>query len=396
MEHEGGYELVGLELVRVSMPLRKPWVSEAGRFSRRDSLLVRAVMRRRSPSGEQHEVEGWGECGAFPDPTYTSEYTAGAVEVSLQYLVPALFRAGASRATDVRTALAAIRGHRMAKTAFELALLDAELRGAGRSMASFFSAFSEGDHPHRATVTAGVAVGMAATTSELLDEVARCVDQGYGRVKLKIGPGWDLRPVSAVRECWPGLVLFVDANGSYQDLPLSEATDLLRMLEPFDLACLEQPLGDDDLLGHSELARRIGVPICLDESLTSLGGVAVALDLGACSIVSVKAGRLGGYLEAVRVHDLCAQRNVPTWYGGMVETGIARAANVALAALPNFSLPGDLSATGRFFEKDLTSPIAIQPGGHIVVPDGPGSGVTVDTEAVKEFSTWRRWCPVAG
>jgi o-succinylbenzoate synthase len=171
---------------------------------------------------------------------------------------------------------------------------------------------------------------------------------------------------------------------------------LLGRLEPFHLACIEQPLGDEDLAGHAELARHIRVPICLDESLTSLGAVALALDMGACSVVNIKAGRVGGYLEAVRVHDLCAQRQVPTWCGGMVETGIARAFNVALASLPNFSLPGDLSATGRFFETDLTSPLPLQPGGTIAVPDGPGTGVTVDSDVVSSFSTWRRWCPVAG
>jgi O-succinylbenzoate synthase len=171
---------------------------------------------------------------------------------------------------------------------------------------------------------------------------------------------------------------------------------LLGRLEPFDLACIEQPLGDEDLAGHAQLARHIRVPICLDESLTSLGAVTLALDMGACSVVNIKAGRMGGYLEAVRVNDLCAQRKVPTWCGGMVETGIARAFNVALAALPNFSLPGDLAATGRFFETDLTSPLPLQPGGTIAVPDGPGSGVTVHGDVVSSFATWRRWCPVAG
>jgi O-succinylbenzoate synthase len=189
--------------------------------------------------------------------------------------------------------------------------------------------------------------------------------------------------------------LFADANGSYQDLPLYQAAELLGGLEPFELACIEQPLGDEDLAGHAELARRIGVPVCLDEPLTSRGAVTAALDLGACSVVNIKAGRVGGYLEAVRVHDLCAQRQVPTWYGGLVETGIARAGNVALAALPNFSLPGDLSATGRFFETDLTSPLPLEPGGTITVPDGPGSGVTVYGDVVRQFTTWRQWCSAA-
>jgi o-succinylbenzoate synthase len=382
--------------VRVSVPLRKTWVSEAGTFSRRDSLLVRAVLAPEGPRRADQQVEGWGECGALPGPTYTSEYTAAAVEVSLHYLVPALLGAGARRAVDVGPALAGVRGHKMAKAAFEAALLDADLRATGRSMASFFSASSVGGKPPRSAVTAGISVGIAASTAELLDEVEGAMDQGYRRVKLKIGPGHDLEPVAAVRERWPGLALFADANGSYQDLPLAATAELLGKLEPFDLACIEQPLGDEDLAGHAELARRVRLPICLDESLTSSHAVAVALDMGACSVVNIKAGRVGGYLEAVRVHDLCAARRVPVWCGGMVETGIARAANVALAALPNFSLPGDLSATGRFFETDLTSPLSLLPDGTIVVPDGPGSGVTVHGDVVGSLSTWRRWCPVAG
>ena len=388
-------QLLGLELVRVSLPLRKSWVSEAGTFSSRDSLLVRAVLSCPDELGGRREVEGWGECGALPDPTYTSEYTAGAVEVCLRYLVPAVFRARVARAVDVRAALASTKGHNMAKSALEAAILDAELRATGQSMASFFSSFSDSGRPHRPVVPAGVAVGMARSTDEMVDDVERCVEQGYRRVKLKIGPGWDLGPVSAVRERWPDLVLFADANGSYQDLPLYQAAELLGGLEPFELACIEQPLGDEDLAGHAELARRIGVPVCLDEPLTSRGAVTAALDLGACSVVNIKAGRVGGYLEAVRVHDLCAQRQVPTWYGGLVETGIARAGNVALAALPNFSLPGDLSATGRFFETDLTSPLPLEPGGTITVPDGPGSGVTVYGDVVRQFTTWRQWCSAA-
>ena len=312
--------------------------------------------------------------------------------MSERYLVPALFRTGASRATDVRPALAGVKGNGMAKAAFEAALLDAELRAAGRSMASFFAELSEGGQPARSTVTAGVTIGIAASVAKLLEEVEQCVGMGYGRVKVKIGPGRDLQPVSAIRERWPDLVLFADANGAYQHLPHSEAVELLGQLAPFGLACIEQPLGEEDLLGHAELARRIRVPVCLDEPLTSASAVLVALSLRACSVVSIKAGRMGGFLEAVRAHDLCAQRHVPVWYGGMIETGIARSANLALASLPNFTLPGDLSATGHFFERDLTSPLPLAPGGVIAVPDGPGNGVTVDPDAVNEFSVWRKWC----
>lgn len=377
------------------LPLSRPWASAAGTFSARDSLLVRAVLRYGSGTGDRVEVEGWGECTALPGPTYSSEYTAAAVEVSERFLLPALLSAKVATAADVAPALAAVKGHKMAKCAFEAALLDAELRGAGLRMADFLAGLSRSGQRPKASVVAGVAVGLPSSLGELLDEVERYVEAGYVRVKLKITPGWDHDPVAAVRRRWPGLVLFADANGTYADLPLVEVAAQLARLDGFGLACIEQPLGDDDLAGHSELARELRTPLCLDEALTSLASVTLALDMGACSVVNVKAGRLGGYLQAVRVHDLCAAREVPVWCGGMVETGIGRAANVALASLPNFSLPGDLSASGRFFEKDLTTPLNMGPGGTIALPEGTGSGVSVSNEALNAFSTWRCWCPAS-
>jgi len=375
------------------VPLRKPWASAAGSFSERDSLLVRAVLRYESDGGERAEFEGWGECTALPEPTYSSEYTAGAIEVSESYLLPALLSAKVATAADAAPALAAVKGHKMAKSAFEAALLDAELRAAGIPMADFLASLSRLGEPPKPVVVAGVAVGLHTSLEELLDEVERYVEEGYLRVKLKIAPGWDDTPLAELRLCWPDLVLFADANGAYAEMSPAEVAERLGRLDGHGLACIEQPLGDDDLAGHRELARQLRTPLCLDEALTSVASVRAALDMGACSVVNVKAGRLGGYLEAVRVHDLCADRGVPVWCGGMVETGIGRAANVALAALPNFILPGDLSASGRFFERDLAGPLGLGPGGTIPVPGGPGSGVTVSQEALRTFATWRRWYP---
>jgi O-succinylbenzoate synthase len=288
-------------------------------------------------------------------------------------------------------ALAGVKGHNMAKAAFEAAVLDAELRASGARMADFLSGQSRMGTGPALKVVAGVAVGLTGSVGELLDEVALRVEEGYRRVKLKVRPGWDTEPVAAVRTRWPALVLFADANGCYGQLPIDEAGERLARLDTYGLACLEQPLGDDDLAGHAELARRLRTPLCLDEALSSSTAVASAIRTGACSVVNIKAGRMGGYLEAVRAHDICAEHQVPVWCGGMVETGIARAANLALASLPNFSLPGDLSATGRFFATDLAGPLPLAPDGTIAVPGGPGCGVPVDLDALARFSTFRSW-----
>ena len=227
----------------------------------------------------------------------------------------------------------------------------------------------------------GVAVGIADSVPELLDEVAGYVDAGYRRVKLKIQPGWDIEPVAAFRERFGAVPLQVDANGSYR---LADAP-LLRALDPFDLLLIEQPLAEDDLAAHAELARLIETPICLDESITSARVARDAIELGACSVVCIKPGRVGGYFEAVRVHDVCREHGVAAWCGGMLETGLGRAANLALAALPGFTLPGDLSASDRYFARDLTAPFVLDDG-RLAVPTAPGIGVEPDPDALRDFT----------
>lgn len=318
------------------------------------------------------DSEGWGECSAFPAPNYSPEWTGGAWAVLRHHLVP-LALGGAD--------LAAIKGNPMAKSALELAILDAQLRAAGVSLAHRLGGT-------RARVAAGVAIGLAASVPDLLAEVGRRVEEGYPRVKLKIQPGWDVAPVQAVREQFPTLALQVDANGTYEP---ADGAHLSR-LDDFDLLCLEQPLGDDDLVGHAVLAGKMRTPICLDESITSAHGAANAIALAACRVINIKPGRVGGYLEAVRIHDLCALRGVPVWCGGMLETGVGRHANLALASLPNFSLPGDLSGSDRFYTDDLTDPIVLGPDGTIAVPDGPGTGAQIRFDVLDGATVERLWC----
>ena len=367
-------KLQGIELRRVSMPLVAPFRTSFGTETTRDVLLVEVVTG---------DAEGWGECVAMADPRYSPEYTEGAADLLRRHLVPALAATPRLDAYAVGPALAAFKGHRMAKAALETAGLDAELRAQDRPLARELGAVHD-------RVPCGVSVGIMSSIGELLDAVGGYLEAGYLRIKLKIEPGWDVEPVRAVRERFGDEVLLqVDANTAYT---VADARHLAR-LDPFDLLLIEQPLDEEDILGHAELARQIGTPVCLDESITSARSAAAAISLGAAAIVNVKPGRVGGYLEARRIHDVCAAHGVPVWCGGMLETGLGRAANVALAALPGFTLPGDTSASDRYFRTDLTEPFVLRDG-HLTVPTGPGLGVAPLPEILREVTTATEWMPV--
>ena len=347
--------LEALELRRISVPLRTPFRTSFGTETDRDILLVKAVTS---------EGEGWGECVAGISPSYSSEYISGAQHVIKEFIAPRLFAAPSLTAAEIAEILEPIKGHRMAKAAVEMAILDAELRSTGRSFARFLGGVRE-------SVDTGVSVGIHDDIGELLDAVDGYVDQGYMRIKLKIEPGNDIEHVRAVREKFgPDLLLQVDANTAYR---LSDARHL-ALLDEYDLLLIEQPLPEEEVRAHAELAKSVRTPICLDESITSSQAAADAIAIGACSIVNIKAGRVGGYLEARRVHDVCAAHGVPVWCGGMLETGLGRAANVALASLPNFTLPGDTSASDRYWATDITEPFVLE-NGRVRVPTGPGLGV---------------------
>ena len=357
-----------VELRRIRMPLVAPFRTSFGVERERDILLVKVTT---------DQAEGWGECVAGHEPLYSSEYADGAQRVIRDHLLPRLARVADLGAARVAPALAAVKGHPMAKAAVELAVLDAELRAHGMPLAGYLGAV-------RDRVPAGVSVGIMDSVPQLLEVVDGYLAAGYARIKLKIEPGWDVEPVRAVRERFGDVLLQVDANTAYT---LADAPRLAR-LDPFDLLLMEQPLPEDDVRGHAELARHIRTPLCLDESITSARAAADAIAIGACAIVNIKAGRVGGFLEARRVHDVCAAHGVPVWCGGMLETGLGRAANLALAGLPNFTLPGDTSASDRYWRRELiTEPFTLEPTGVVRVPSGPGLGVTVDEEVLAEITT---------
>src|SRR5437868_4009933 len=271
----------------------------------------------------------------------------------------------------------AMRPEAVEMRAIEMAVLDAELRARGESFGHFFGGV-------RREVDCGVSVGIHASIAELLVTVGSYLDQGYRRIKLKIKPGWDVEPVRAVREKFGDVPLQVDANTAYS---LSDAEHLAE-LDPFELLLIEQPMPEEQVLAHATLATVVKTPICLDESIHSLQSAADAIAIGACRIVNIKPGRVGGYLEARRIHDLCAERGVPVWMGGMLETGIGRAGNVAMAAMPNFTLPGDTSASNRYYHRDVTEPFVLHEG-RLKVPTGPGLGVSVDQEYLDSITSWK-------
>jgi len=359
-------KLEAIELRRIALPLVTPFRTSFGTQTERDILLVRVI----GPG-----AEGWGECVALMSPTYSAEYVDGAQHVMQSFLLPRLFEAGEVGAHEVAEVLRPYQGHRMAKAAIEMAVLDAELRTAGRSWGTEMGALAD-------RVASGVSVGIFDSVPELLDHVQGYVDEGYVRIKLKIEPGWDIEPVAAVRERFGDIPLQVDANTAYR---LGDAKHLAK-LDPFDLLLIEQPLPEEHVRAHAELRKVVRTPICLDESIVSAQSCVDAILMGAVDIVNVKWGRVGGYLEARRIADICRAHDIPVWCGGMIETGLGRAGNAALAAHPAFQLPGDISASARFYAQDIvTEPIVLEDG-YVRVPTGPGLGVTLDHAFLDEVT----------
>jgi O-succinylbenzoate synthase len=358
-----------VELRRVRMPLVAPFRTSFGTQHERDVLLVRV---------EAFGAEGWGECVAMSQPIYNEEYVGGAQDVLSNVLVPAAITSDLAEAADLARVLASYHGNRMAKAALEMALLDAELRSQGRTFADALGATVD-------RVPSGVSVGIFDSIGDLLEALNNYLGAGYKRIKLKIEPGADIDVVSTVRATFGDVPLQVDANAAYT---IDDVAHLAR-LDEFGLLLIEQPFPEDHLLDHVRLAERIDTPVCLDESITSLAACMDAIDLGATQIVNIKAGRVGGYLAAREIAEACAARDVPVWCGGMVETGLGRAANAALAAHPAMGLIGDVSASSRFFTRDIVTEPAVLEDGQIRVPDGPGLGVEVDLDYLDEITTER-------
>nr|BCX01766.1 MAG: o-succinylbenzoate synthase [Bacteroidota bacterium] len=359
--------LDGITLFLIRLPLKAPFETSTGRITHREAILLRL---------EAGSLEGWGECVAGSVPDYSYETTGTAWHVLRDLLIPAALRHDWQGPEDLQRLSAWIRGHPMARAGLEMALWDLWGQQKNRSLRDLLGG-------ERDQVPVGVSIGIQPSIEELLRTVEGFVAQGYRRVKLKIKPGREVGEVRAVREAFPELPLQVDANAAYR----LEDAPVLKELDAFDLLLIEQPLDEDDLLEHARLQAQLRTPICLDESIKSARHARWALEMGACRVINIKPGRVGGLLEARRIHELCQQRGVPVWCGGMLETGIGRASNLAIATLPGFTLPGDLSASDRYYvEEVIDPPFALEPDGTIRVPGGPGLGVTVRLDRILRYT----------
>ncbi len=356
-----------LTLREIRMALVTPFETSFGRISDRRILLLEA---------DVDGTIGWGEVVAGESPFYHPETVETAWHILCDFIWPMLKGREFSSAAEIWGMLARIRGHNMAKAGLEAAVWDAEARQKGVPLWKLLGGTLE-------EIPCGVSIGIRPTLDELAGAVQRAISEGYQRIKVKIKPGWDVEPVARLREKFPRIRLMVDANSAYR----LEDWPLLKRLEPYYLMMIEQPLGWDDLYAHAELQKKLETPICLDECILTEEHAHAAIELGACRIINLKLGRVGGYTPARRIHDLCAARQIPVWCGGMLESGIGRAHNIALSTLPNFSLPGDVAASRRYWEQDIIEPeVEVGSHGTIRVPTAPGIGFELRLDRIEQLT----------
>ncbi|MFI5457794.1 MAG: o-succinylbenzoate synthase [Isosphaerales bacterium] len=355
-------ERIDLRIVR--LPLVRPFQTSSSKKEHLDHILVRIVAG---------GVIGWGECASPSDPYYCPETTETCWHILRDFLAPLVLGREWSTIDELVGFHRLVKGNRFARAGLEMACWDALARTQGQPLRLLLGGT-------RSEILSGVSLGIEDRIEPLLDLIARYLEEGYRRIKLKIEPGRDVEVVRRVRERYPTIALQVDANSAYtlDDLPT------LKVLDDFDLLLIEQPLAHDDIIDHARLQAALRTPICLDESIHSAGDARKALDLDACRVINIKVSRLGGMLEAKRVHDLCFARGVPVWCGGMHEFGIGRAANVAIASLPGFTIPGDISGSDKYYAEDIVEPPILAHDGAITVFEGTGLGVEAVEERIKE------------
>jgi o-succinylbenzoate synthase len=359
-----------LVLREIHLPLVHPFQTSFGVTKDRRILLVEV---------RAEGLVGWGECVAGEHPWFSEETVDTAWHVMREELGPALVARSPEHGWECPKILGAVRGHRMAKAALENAVWDLDAQAQAAPLAALLGGTRE-------QVPCGVSLGIEPTIAELLARVEEALAAGYQRIKLKCKPGWDMEVLEAVRHRWPEIALSCDANASYR----MRDTPHLAQFDHFNLLMLEQPLWHDDFYYHSMLQRQIETPICLDESIRNRRDALAAIEIGSCKIINIKNGRVGGFSEAIAVHNAAMERNIPVWCGGMLESGIGRSHNIALSSLPNFSLPSDVSASARYWKDDIIEPaVEVSAKGEITVPTEPGRGYAVRTDLVERLTVRR-------
>ncbi|HQF41658.1 MAG TPA: o-succinylbenzoate synthase [Ignavibacteriaceae bacterium] len=348
-----------IELRHIKMELVSPFTTSMGTEYDEEHIIVRV---------DSEGLTGWGECVAEGTPFYSYETVTTAWHILLDFLIPSILGKNISSVSEAISSYEKVRGHRMAKAGLEAALWDLFAKSKGISLSKMFGGKKE-------KIDVGVSIGIQSSVQDLIRKVEAYLVEGYKRIKIKIAPGNDIQFVKAVRKEFPDILLQVDANSAYE----LKDINLFKQMDDYNLLLIEQPLGYDDIFEHSKLQRELETPICLDESIHSLADTRAAIELDSCRVINIKPGRVGGFSESKLIHDYCASENIPVWCGGMLESGIGRAGNVALASLPNFILPGDISASKRYYKEDIVEPeFVLNKDGTIDVPVKPGIGVEVN------------------
>ena len=360
-------KIEAVTLREIQMPLVHFFETSFGRTYVRRILLVTVHC---------DGVDGWAESVVGEDPYYSSEWIESAWPTLTEYLIPALLGQRVESAREVPSLLARVRGHRMAKGGLENALWDAEATQKQLPLWKLLGGV-------RREIQCGVSIGIQDTVEQLLEKIEIELSAGYRRIKVKIKPGWDVNVLERVRSRWADIILSCDANSAYT----LDQIEHIRKLDQFNLLMIEQPLWSDEIYYHARLQKELRTAICLDESIESARDAAFAVESEACRIINIKVGRVGGFSEAVAIHDVCQANNVPVWCGGMLETGIGRAHNIALSTLPNFKLPGDVSASKRYWKEDIIEPeVEVSPQGMIGISDQPGRGYRVKEDLIEKLT----------
>jgi O-succinylbenzoate synthase len=360
-------KIEALTLREIQMPLVHFFETSFGRTYSRRILLLTA---------HSEGVDGWSECVAGEDPFYSSEWIDSSWLTIIHHLAPAVMGRNLESARDSAALFAKVRGHRMAKAAVENALWDAEARQKNQSLWKLLGGT-------RREIPCGVSIGIQDSIEQLLDKIQIELAAGYRRIKVKVKPGWDVNVLEKIRSRWAEITLSCDANSAYT----LDQVEHLRSFDQFNLLMIEQPLWDDDIFYHARLQKELRTAICLDESIVNARAAAIAVETGGCRIINIKVGRVGGFSEAKKIHDICQSQNIPVWCGGMLESGIGRAHNIALSTLENFRLPGDVSASKRYWKEDIIEPeVQVSPQGMIAISDLPGTGYRIRGDLIEKLT----------